>query len=270
MKSFLAFFSLLLICSIAFSQSIGIGTNNPDQSAILDITANGKGVAMPTLTDSARNAIVNPKEGLLIFNSTTKNLNLYKNGNWNEITSICVPQPTTSSAGPNQNPPGTSTTLAANTPTNGSGLWSILAGVGGVIANPTNPTSTFSGLAGGFYLLRWAITNSCGFSSSNVTITFQGTCSDGIKDGTETDIDCGGATCPKCASGLHCLSGNDCLSGVCSGGICQVPSCSDGVKNGTETDVDCGGASCPKCTGGKNCIVNTDCVSNSCVTGHCQ
>jgi len=40
--------------------------------------------SFPTLTDAQRNAIVQPKEGMLIFNETTKNLNVYKNGNWYE------------------------------------------------------------------------------------------------------------------------------------------------------------------------------------------
>jgi hypothetical protein len=43
-------------------------------------------------------------------------------------------------------------------------------------------------------------------------------CMDGIKDGNETDIDCGGGTCPTCANGQHCMSGADCMSGMCNMG----------------------------------------------------
>jgi|GEM_PF-2737509 len=41
-------------------------------------------------------------------------------------------------------------------------------------------------------------------------------CHDGVKNFTETDIDCGG-DCPKCTSGDDCTSDADCLSGYCDG-----------------------------------------------------
>jgi len=49
----------------------------------------------------------------------------------------------------------------------------------------------------------------------------QPSCTDGIKNGTETDIDCGGGTCPTCATGKMCATGADCTSGICSGGQCN-------------------------------------------------
>ena len=55
------------------------------------------------------------------------------------------------------------------------------------------------------------------------------TCTDGIQNGNETGVDCGGSDCPVC------------------------PSCTDGIQNGSETGVDCGGpdcAACPTCTDG--------------------
>ncbi len=67
------------------------------------------------------------------------------------------------------------------------------------------------------------------------------TCTDGKKDGKETDIDCGGSTCPACADEKTCETNMDCSSGVCTNGICQSPTCTDGVMNGGETGVDCGG-----------------------------
>src|SRR5262245_10430595 len=41
------------------------------------------------------------------------------------------------------------------------------------------------------------------------------TCSDGIKNGAESDTDCGG-TCAACADGAGCAAAGDCTSGVCS------------------------------------------------------
>jgi hypothetical protein len=46
------------------------------------------------------------------------------------------------------------------------------------------------------------------------------TCSDGIKNGTETDIDCGGR-CPRCPNGKTCTSRNDCATAYCSENTCK-------------------------------------------------
>jgi len=92
---------------------------------------------------------------------------------------------------------------------------------------------------------------------------------DSSLDGSETDVDCGGPMCGKCANGKKCVTdgvAGDCQSGVCSGTTaktCAVPSCTDAVQNGTETDLNCGG-SCPKCADGKTCGVSADCASGVC------
>jgi hypothetical protein len=46
-------------------------------------------------------------------------------------------------------------------------------------------------------------------------------CDDTVRNGGETDVDCGGpAMCARCALGRRCSSGSDCASGECFGGIC--------------------------------------------------
>jgi hypothetical protein len=86
------------------------------------------------------------------------------------------------------------------------------------------------------------------------------TCKDNVQNGDETDIDCGGKTCPACAVNNGCALPTDCESGVCKPSAlgaplkCQMPTCIDGVKNGAETGVDCGsppdsGMACPPCAG---------------------
>ena len=91
-------------------------------------------------------------------------------------------------------------------------------------------------------------------------------CSDGTKNGSETDVDCGGA-CQKCPTGKACNVNTDCKSGVCTAKICK-PSCTDGVKNQTETDVDCGGT-CPACADTLGCAVAADCQSGVCSNLKC-
>ncbi len=49
-------------------------------------------------------------------------------------------------------------------------------------------------------------------------------CKNGKRDGTETDIDCGGNACPKCDDGLRCKSDGDCEVAPCGTfGLCGPP-----------------------------------------------
>ena len=47
-----------------------------------------------------------------------------------------------------------------------------------------------------------------------------GTCPDGMQNGSETGLDCGGPACPACPNGQGCNQSSDCMSGNCSGGVC--------------------------------------------------
>lgn len=47
-------------------------------------------------------------------------------------------------------------------------------------------------------------------------------CSDGVKSGDETDIDCGGSCLTKCANNLNCNTHSDCGSSYCDNGICKT------------------------------------------------
>ena len=51
-------------------------------------------------------------------------------------------------------------------------------------------------------------------------------CDDGIQNGDEEGIDCGGSVCPPCE---------------------VIPTCDDGIQNGDEEGVDCGGPDCEPC-----------------------
>ncbi len=93
-------------------------------------------------------------------------------------------------------------------------------------------------------------------------------CNDGLLNGTETDVDCGGS-CGACADGKRCIAGDGCVSGSCKSQTCVAPSCGDGVKNASETDVDCGGGTCAVCPADKACLGPADCASGVCNGGTC-
>ena len=47
-------------------------------------------------------------------------------------------------------------------------------------------------------------------------------CADGVQNGGESDVDCGGDECAaRCATGQTCSVSGDCASGICYYGICQ-------------------------------------------------
>jgi hypothetical protein len=91
-------------------------------------------------------------------------------------------------------------------------------------------------------------------------------CRDRVRDGDESDVDCGG-TCGGCAGGAACRAGGDCQSRRCDGGRCAEPTCSDGAWDGFESDVDCGGPTCPPCAVGQGCFSGDDCPPRSSCTG---
>lgn len=95
-------------------------------------------------------------------------------------------------------------------------------------------------------------------------------CKDGVKDGFETDVDCGGSACAPCVANKTCQVASDCESKICDSGQCVEANCDDGVQNGSETDVDCGGVCVARCALGKGCATSTDCANGSCISGTCD
>lgn len=91
-------------------------------------------------------------------------------------------------------------------------------------------------------------------------------CSDGVRNGTERDIDCGPDTdCGACL-GEPCATSTECASGLCGPEDTCVPlHCGDATHNEAETDVDCGGpTSCPRCEADQHCLSPSDCASGEC------
>lgn len=90
------------------------------------------------------------------------------------ITVNYTQSPTTSNAGPDQTVCGTSISLAANSPAVGTGTWSIISGTGGIINNTASALSSFTGVVGNTYSLRWAITNlTCAASADTIVVALK-------------------------------------------------------------------------------------------------
>lgn len=84
------YLTLLLLLQTGFvSSQIGIGTQYPDESSILDIESKSKGVLIPRVTTNERNQIVSPANALLIYNTSFQtiqvNIGTKINPNWVSI-----------------------------------------------------------------------------------------------------------------------------------------------------------------------------------------
>lgn len=86
MKHKLSYLLIALILLVAIvvpaSAQFGIGTTNPDPSAALDIVSTTQGVLTPRLTTAQRDAISSPAEGLTIYNTTDKCLQVWDGAAW--------------------------------------------------------------------------------------------------------------------------------------------------------------------------------------------
>jgi hypothetical protein len=128
----------------------------------------------------------------------------------------------------------------------------------------------------------------CGPASDGCGGTIQ--CDDAVKDGSETDVDCGGGGgCPtKCAQGAKCKQDADCGTGHCADGLCCNTACtgtclacnvagSPGVCSPVPKGLIDATAASPcigahLCDGMGNCLLNnaqTCAMGSQCLSGNC-
>ena len=125
----------------------------------------GSGViASPNSPTSTVNGL---SEGLNVFQWTVSNSCITTA---DQVSINAFPFPTIAIAGPDQALCVDFSTLVANEAIDGNGIWTVIGGTG-VITNPLDPNSTVTNLSPGPNVFHWAITNPCGSSFDNTTIT---------------------------------------------------------------------------------------------------
>lgn len=134
----LIFIASVFSCIFSFSQGISINSsgNAPDNSAILDVSSDSKGVLLPRMTTAERNNIAvlcscTPAEGLQIINTDSKCVEMYINGTWSTV-SCPTPCTTPDAAGAIS---GNSTVCQGSV-----GAWTVAS-----INNATSYTWAYSG-----------------------------------------------------------------------------------------------------------------------------
>jgi hypothetical protein len=86
-------------------------------------------------------------------------------------------------------------------------------------------------------------------------------CADALKNGEESDMDCGGTKCPGCKTGGICAAPGDCDVGLgCVAGKCGT--CSDGSQ--CRAGQICAGGVCTGCKADAECAAGSTCESGAC------
>jgi uncharacterized protein (TIGR02145 family) len=79
--------SMVIMSAQMNGQNVGIGANmfTPDNSALLELQSTNRGLLLPRMTTAQRDAISNPAQSLLIFNTTTKCFETYVGNVWRAV-----------------------------------------------------------------------------------------------------------------------------------------------------------------------------------------
>ena len=169
--------SLQLLTSNVFSQNVGINETGslPDNSALLDLSSTERGLLVPRMTTTERDAITTPANSLLIFNTTTQCYEGYNAPSSTWVAFGCigctVPTGVSATAAPNPICEGSDLTLTGGA--TGATSWSW-TGPNGYTSSSQSPTITGITTAGaGVYTLT--ASNTCGSASAvntaSVTVT---------------------------------------------------------------------------------------------------
>ena len=65
--------------------TVGVGTDTPNLTALIDITSTTKGFLGPRMTTAERDAISSPATGLQVYNTTTNAINFYNGSSWQAL-----------------------------------------------------------------------------------------------------------------------------------------------------------------------------------------
>lgn len=85
-RSFAVCLFILMYYGSIGQVAININGNQPDNSAMLDIQSNEKGLLIPRMSTAQINAIANPANGLMLYDTDKKAIVLFNVGKgWNKL-----------------------------------------------------------------------------------------------------------------------------------------------------------------------------------------
>ncbi|MES2592950.1 MAG: T9SS type B sorting domain-containing protein [Bacteroidota bacterium] len=123
-------------------------------------------------------------------------LNVLDNAACPGTTTVTITEPTATitaaAAGPDQTICSSSALLAGNTPTAGTGVWTLISGTG-TITTPASANSGVTGLGVGTIVFEWTISDACSSSADQITITNTGG-GPAVAITSQTNVSCNGGT----------------------------------------------------------------------------
>src|SRR5687767_3382630 len=128
----IALSGMLSSANLLAQDNVGIGTNTPDASALLELLSTNKGILVPRMTTAQRTGIVTPANGLLVYDTNFDCFFYFTTASgW---ISMCQLSGPTGPTGPS----GTIGTNGATGPTGDTGPTGVNGANGAT--GPTGPT----------------------------------------------------------------------------------------------------------------------------------
>jgi len=153
--------------------TVGINTNSPEASAILDLVSTGKGVLFPRMTVAQRNAIPTPANSLIIYNTTSRCLEIFTDNAWQSFYCSCpVLDPLRDIVGPDPVCSGSTVSFSVPGVTGAADYsWTVSGVAPGSITGNGGTTVSFPAPGSNTFTVSVTASNACNNSLSSKTTT---------------------------------------------------------------------------------------------------
>lgn len=151
----------------------GVPNTLPDPTAILDIISDTKGLLFPRMTVAQRDAISSPANSLIIYNTTSRCLEIFTDGAWQSFYCSCpVLDPLQSIIGPDPVCSGSTVSFSVPGVTGAATYdWTVSGVAPGSITGNGSTTISFPAPNSNTFTVDVIASNACNNSSSSQTTT---------------------------------------------------------------------------------------------------